>query len=74
MLGGVSLDDDMVNDHVLPKLKKENIMLDFVHINEHSGAGAVADGAALATATDGLSLINQVRATMPNRGFQPFPM
>ena len=61
LLGSVSLDDEMVNEHVLPKLKKEDIMLDFVHVDEHSGAGA--NGNALTTSDDALSLIDQVRAT-----------
>ncbi len=68
LLGGVSPDDDMVKNHVLPKLQKEDVMLDFVHIDERIDAGGVANGTALTTASDGLTLINQVRAGLLTRG------
>ena len=71
LLGGVSLDDDMVKEHMLPKLQKEDIMLDFVHIDEHGGPGGVANGTALTTVSDGLSLIDQVRPCCSTGGFQP---
>ncbi len=74
LLGGVSLDDDMVKDHVLPKLQKEDIMLDFVHIDEHSGGGGVANGTALTTASDGVTLINQVQALLLDRRSSNHPI
>ena len=72
--GGVSMDDDMVRDAILPKLQQKDILLDFVHIAE--GADTVAidgkangstNGAALTATSDGLALIDQVHAGL---GFQ----
>ena len=63
LLGGVSLDDEMLNVHVLPKLQKEDIMLDFVHIDEHHGGGAAVNGAngtALMAPNDSLAVIDKV--------------
>ena len=72
LLGGVSLDDEMVNNHMLPKLQKEDILLDFVHIDEHSGGNA--NGTALTAANDGLALMDQVRATSQRQALFQLPV
>jgi hypothetical protein len=59
------MDDDMLQDAILPKLQKEDIMLDFVQIAEIADAATAngrSNGAALTAANDGLALIDQVHA------------